>query len=234
MKIEKRLWIKWFFFVLLTLLPVFAAVFMYLFGGGFNLTIWIVSLLIACAAFWKAQETVGSMRSSQLAGKFEAWLLASEEQKTKIRSEAPGSSTTTATDRIPVASQNELDKVRTQYVQQRFWKGLEGPKLRREVGKLFHGLGRQVRRMAARGKLGEGLLLNADTYVVFADAGEKPTRDEAKTVDDIVNSDPSLRWAMLVSPHGFKRAARSYAEKRELLLLDAEALSRLARTLKTN
>jgi hypothetical protein len=234
MKIEKRLWIKWFFFVLLTLLPVFAALSMYVFGGGFNLTIWIVSLLIAFAAFWKAQETVGRMRSSQLAGKFEAWLLAAEEQKKRTRSEAPGSSTNTTTDRMPVASQNEFDKIRTQHVRQRFWKSLEGPKLRREVGKLFHGFGRQVRRMAARGKLGEGLLLSSDTYVVFATAGKKSTPDDAKMVDDIVASDPSLRWAMLVSPLGFKKAAQSYAEKKELILLDAEALSRLARTLNTD
>jgi hypothetical protein len=124
--------------------------------------------------------------------------------------------------------------MRQQYVLKRFWQSLEGRDLSREVGKLFHGLGRQVRRMAARRGLGEGLLLNSDTYVVFAQGGKKSTSEAAKTVDDVVNSDPSLRWAMLVSPRGFTWAARSYAEKRRLILLDAEALASLARTEQTS
>ena len=231
MKIEKALWIEWSFYVLLTLLPVFVVLYMYLFGEGFKLPIWIVSVLIALLGFWRAQAVVRKMRSSELVGKFEEWMLAAEEQKKTARSSASGSPGPAATDRIPTASQNELVKISQQYVQQRFWKSLVGPNLRREVGKLFHWLGRQVRRTAARRGLAEGLMLNADTYVVFADTGKKSTADDAKMVDDIVNSDPSLRWAMLVSPLGFKRAARSYAEKRQLILLDAEALARLARTL---
>jgi hypothetical protein len=226
MNSKKRLWAVWALGFAVTLLPVFAVLWMFLIGDGFDLTVWLATLVIAAAGFAGAQLAVSKMRSVSDDDKLGTWMLRSEARDRRLRERESKETEREQGDFF----RDDPEEAIAKYSKPQFWKGLEGPRLRREVGKLFLLSGRRVRRVAAHRSFDQGLLLDFNTYVVFASDGKRSTPQDAVEAVGIVAANPSYASAMLVSPQGFPRSARAFAAKKSLILLDADNLARFARS----
>lgn len=228
MRVKTRLWIEWALYVVLILLPVAAVVWMVIAGEGFQRAIWLATVAVAVIAFVRAQQTVRRLRVAGDSQKLEEWFARTRKTSRADRGSSPADDAEKAGDAVHSTSAFATEERIRRYRKAGFWRRLEPKELRRDTGKLFHFLGRQVHRAAAREGLEEGLVLDFRTYVGFASGGKNTTFDDAHRVERIMASNPTYRAAVLISPEGFSRKARRFAEKRAVFLLDAANLAGLA------
>jgi hypothetical protein len=109
------------------------------------------------------------------------------------------------------------------------WRDTDERRLQHRLYDLFSLLGLEVKNVAAHKGFGAGLQVERSTYIVIAGDGKRATRGEVKKLEEFVSSSTSWRYPVLVSPGGFKRAARDYGDTSGAILLDADNLARLAR-----
>jgi hypothetical protein len=230
MKLKTRLWIEWVLCVLLMLLPVATVLWMSTVGEGFERSIWLATVAVAVIAFIRAQQTVRRLRVAGDSEKLEEWFARTRKASTPGRRTSPDGEAQPAGDSAHVTSSFATEERLRNYRKVGFWRRLGAKELRRDTGKLFHFLGRQVHRAAAREGLEEGLVLDFRTYVGFASGGKSTTFDDANRVERVLASNPTYRAAILISTQGFSRKARKFAEKRAIFLLDADNIAGLART----
>lgn len=215
---------RWFFFSVLTFLPVLLGIGMFVFRVGFIRWIWIISLLIAFISFFKAQQTIASMRGLEEDPKLYKWL-----REARRRTDAAGAKKRDPGYQPPGSPPEATKKAMKRFRRASFWRSQDPRSMQREVHDLFQVLGCSVKNVAPHGNLGPGLLVSNTTYVGFATDGAKTTHADAKNLDAMIASSPNWRSAILISPRGISRSARAFAKKSGLIVLDADSLVRLSR-----
>ena len=224
MNARTGLWAQWAFFAFLTFLPVVLAFGMLVLGLGFVRWVWIISLLFAFVSFCKAQQTIASMRGLEEDPKLDKWL-----REARRRSASAGPQQPDTGYQIATPLPKVVKTAAKQFRRASFWRRQDPRSMQRHVYDLFRLLDCSVKNVAPHGILGPGLLVSNTTYVGFATNGKKSTHTDAKSLDAVIASSPSWRSALLISPQGFTRSSRAFANSSAMIVLDAENLARLSR-----
>lgn len=225
MQLKARLSIQWLAYFVLVLLPSFAVFGLFLVDKMINPYVLAVLLLLAVFGAFMTVKTVEKMRGIRDDVRTRQWLDAAarrdaatadaedrDEAKEKLLDELRGRKDAT----LPKASSTPGH-----------WSKLDDAVLQSQIVRLLKKLGRRVQRSGDSAFRGFDLVIDNNAIVQCGTGPKNKSKVAAERLLKTMRSNPTCRAAILVWPKGFSAGARYLARGSNLILWDADNISRL-------
>jgi hypothetical protein len=227
MNTRSRLTITWLGYFALILLPSFLVLSLFLLDRMLNQFVLVGTLVLAVFGAFMAVKTVEAMRGLRDDERTRQWLDAAERrdqaksaaedrdvQKEKLLEELRGGRDA----RLPAESASP-----------RYWRNLGAEALQSQIVRLLKKLGRRVQRSGDSAYRGFDLVIDNNAIVRCGAEPKNKAMLAAEQLLRTMRANPTCKAAILVWPNGFPARARYLARGTDLILWDADNVSRLVR-----
>jgi len=225
MNLRSRLTVQSVGYFFLILLPTFLVVGFFLANRLLNQYVLIATIVLAIFATFMVIKTVESMRGLRDDEKTEQWLEAAarkdaatadaedrDAEKEKLLAELRGGKDA----RLPAASAKPAH-----------WRGLDDAALKSQIVRLLKMLGRRVQRSGDSTFRGFDLVIDNNAIVQCCAGSKGDATAAAKDLLTTIRAHPACTAAILVWPKGLPARTRYLARGTDLILWDADNISRV-------
>jgi len=225
MDLRSRLTVQSVGYFSLILLPTFLVVGFFLANRLLNQYVLIATIVLAIFATFMVIKTVESMRGLRDDEKTEQWLEAAarkdaatadaedrDAEKEKLLAELRGGKDA----RLPAASAKPAH-----------WRGLDDAALKSQIVRLLKMLGRRVQRSGDSTFRGFDLVIDNNAIVQCGAGSKGGATAAAKDLLTTIRAHPACTAAILVWPKGLPARTRYLARGTDLILWDADNISRV-------